>query len=95
MQNYEDAVKASKKQLQLAWEQKNILMEICAYDNLSLDYFYLGMIEKSQYYQERMMRGKTENDKSIVKRVSTNYLKQRMQFKHNFDNDNVASKEES
>ena len=42
-----------------------------------------------------MMRGKTENDKSIVKKVSTNYLNQRMQLKHNTENDKIETNEES
>ncbi len=49
-------------------------METNAYDNLSIDYFYLGELNKSNYYQDRMMRGKTENYKSIVKKVSCNLL---------------------
>ena len=49
-------------------------MEISAYDNLSIEYFYLGELSKANYYHERIMRGKMENDKSIVKKVSCNLL---------------------
>ena len=49
-------------------------MEVLAYDNLSIDYYYAGEISKANYYNDRIMRGKTENDKSIVKKVSCNLL---------------------
>jgi hypothetical protein len=52
-------------------------MEVQAYDNLSIDYFYMGEIAKANYYNDRIMRGKTENDKSIVKKVSCNLLASR------------------
>jgi hypothetical protein len=45
-----------------------------AYDNLSMEYFYMGELSKATYYHERIMRGKMENDKSIVKKVSCNLL---------------------
>lgn len=49
-------------------------MEVTAYDNLSIDYFYLGELSKANYYHDRSMRGKIENDKSIVKKVSCGLL---------------------
>lgn len=58
-------------------------MEVLAYDNLSIDYYYMGEIDKANYYNDRIMRGKTENDKSIVKKVSCNLLISRREAKHN------------
>ncbi len=52
-------------------------MEMTAYDCLSIDYYYMGEIDKSKYYHERMTRGKMENNTSIVKKVTTNLLKSR------------------
>ena len=46
-----------KKQLELAWEQNNLQAELSAYDNLSLEYFYLGELEKAHYYHDRIIRG--------------------------------------
>ena len=60
-------------------------MEVCAYDNLSIDYFYLGEITKANYYNDRIMRGKTENDKSNVKKVSCNLLASRREARHALD----------
>ena len=60
-------------------------MEVLAYDNLSIDYFYLGELAKSNYYHDRIMRGKTENNKSIVKKVSCNLLVSRREHRHNIE----------
>ena len=67
--------------LQLAWQEKDTDMEVQAYDNLSIDYYYSGEIAKANYYNDRIMRGKTENDKSIVKKVSCNLLASRREQK--------------
>ena len=81
MKNYDKAVKSFKKMLQLAWQEKDTDMEVQAYDNLSIDYYYSGEIAKANYYNDRIMRGKTENDKSIVKKVSCNLLASRREQK--------------
>ena len=60
-------------------------MEVRAYDNLSTDYFYMGEITKSNYYHDRMMRGKTENHRSIVKKVSCNLLVSRREHRKNLE----------
>jgi hypothetical protein len=69
----------------LAWQEKDTAMEVQAYDNLSVEYFYLGEITKANYYHERKMRGKIENDKSIVKKVSCNLLVSRREQRHNLE----------
>ena len=71
--------------LQLAWQEGDTTMEVTAYDNLSVDYFYLGELTKSNYYHDRIMRGKTENNRSIVKKVSCNLLISRRQTRHNIE----------
>lgn len=60
-------------------------MEVKAYDNLSTDYFYLGELNKSNYYHDRTMRGKTENHRSIVKKVSCNLLVSRRDHRKNME----------
>ena len=67
-------------------------MEVTAYDNLSLDYFYLGELSKSNYYNDRFMRGKTENSRSIVKKVSCNLLVSRRENRHNVEMRKVGDK---
>eukprot|EP00347_Sterkiella_histriomuscorum_P003370 403364556 len=85
MKDSESAVKQFKKQLQLAWQEGDTQMEVSAYDNLSIDYFYMGELAKSNYYHDRIMRGKTENNKSIVKKVSCNLLVSRREHRHNIE----------
>ena len=41
-----------------------------AYDNLAIQYYYTGDIEKSKYYNDRMSRGKLEARFSIVRKMS-------------------------
>ena len=83
MKEHEEAVKQFKKMLQLAWQEGDIAMEMQSYDNLSMDYFYLGELQKSKYYHDRMIRGKVENDHSIIKKVTCNLLKSRSDQRHN------------
>lgn len=45
-----------------------------AYDNLALQYFYLGELEKSKYYNERVVRGKYEAKYSIVRSMTLNWI---------------------
>jgi hypothetical protein len=41
-----------------------------AYDNLAISYFYLGDLEKSKYYNDRMIRGKSEAKFSILRKMA-------------------------
>jgi tetratricopeptide (TPR) repeat protein len=75
MRNYKDAVHSFKKMMNLAWAEKDIAQETRAYENLAIDYFYLGELDKAEYYHERFMRGKTENSLSIAKNVAINQIK--------------------
>ena len=68
-------MRSFKKMMILSWVEKETTLEAKAYEELSVDYFYLGEIGKSEYYHERFMRGKTENDTSIAKNVAVNQIK--------------------
>jgi hypothetical protein len=46
-----------------------------SYDNLAIQYFYLGELDKSKYYNDRICRGKFEANFSIVKKMSQNHAK--------------------
>ena len=48
--------------------------EILACDNLALEYYYMGDLEKASHFNDRMIRGKIESDQSVVKRVSQNLI---------------------
>lgn len=41
-----------------------------AYDSLAIAYYYLGDLEKSKYYDDRIQRGKFESHYSICKKMS-------------------------
>ena len=41
-----------------------------AYDNLAVQYFYLGDLVKSRYYNNRMIRGKSEARFSVVRKIA-------------------------
>ena len=83
IREHDDAVKQFHKMLQLAWHEGNIAMEMQAYDCLSVDYFYSGQMGKSKYYHDRMVRGKVENNQSIMKKVTCNLLRSRRDQRHN------------
>ena len=44
-----------------------------AYDHLAIQYYYQGDIDKSKYYNDRMIRGKYEARFSIVRKMSENH----------------------
>ena len=67
------ALKAFKKQLQMAWHLRHFPGEFSSYENIAITYFYMGKIEKSHYYIDRVYRGKTEAMFSVPKRISLAY----------------------
>ncbi len=79
MKEYEKAVMCFKKQLQIAWHISNAEAEMSAYDNLSIQYFYLGDLERAKYYNDRMLRGKTEAKFSVIRKISETHSKKKFQ----------------
>lgn len=67
LNKYEKSIKCYKKQIELAWVLNDKESELRAYDNIGIQYFYLGNRDKAKYYHERMISGKTEKPKSEVK----------------------------
>ena len=41
-----------------------------AFDNLAIQYFYIGDLFRSKYYNDRMLRGKSEAKFSVVRKIS-------------------------
>ena len=54
---YEAALYYYKKQLQLAWDRGDQNIETDIYDNIGMEYYYLGNLEKSTYYHNASMNG--------------------------------------
>ena len=58
-----------------AWVSGSFEGEMEAYELLSIQYYYLGMLEKSQYYHDRSLHGKSEPKNSpTYTMVMQNYL---------------------
>ena len=70
MQKYDLALKALKRELQLAWVVNNYTAEIQIYDMMSVCYFYKGDLKKGGYYAQRFMRGVSEASFSRVRKIS-------------------------
>ena len=67
--------------LHLAWEQDLQDWEIKAYNNISLQYNYLGKIEKALSYNLRGMNGVVEKKDSKVKEIVSNMLRNKWDFR--------------
>ena len=62
LNDHYSAIKYFRRQLGLAWDQKDEKSEVSACDNLAIEYYYLGDLDKASYFNDRMMRGKVESD---------------------------------
>ena len=54
------AVDYFKCQLALAWELDDQEAELHCYDNLAIEYYYIGNIKKAKLYHERVLHGRFE-----------------------------------
>ena len=71
------ALKAFKCMLELSWHIMHLQGEMSCYYNLALTNFYLGRIEKSEYYVNRCMRGKAEAIFSVTRKIALAYAKRK------------------
>ena len=72
MGNHDLALKNYKKMLHLVWtckEKEARITELSAYEGLAVENFYKGDVLKAKFYMDKCMRGKTEGDDSVVKKV--------------------------
>ena len=70
IRKYQLALINYKKLLQWAWAENSTEWELRAYDCIGMGYFYLGEIEKSKYYHQRMWEGICEDPESAVRKMS-------------------------
>ncbi len=97
---YHKAIKCYKKQIEISWVLNNKVSELRAYDNIGIQYFYLGNKDKAKYYHERMLYGRSENMKSEARvAVSKNYRNKNFHMfnedkyvKYNRNNDELKDK---
>jgi len=57
MKDYHYAIKVLYKLLELAWGGNSQLVETLCYDLLSVCYFSIGNLKKSEFYMTRYLRG--------------------------------------
>jgi tetratricopeptide (TPR) repeat protein len=72
---YHMAIKCYKKQIEIAWILNDKVSELRAYDNIGIQYFYLGNREKAKYYHERMLYGRSEAFCTDVRKSITDAYK--------------------
>jgi tetratricopeptide (TPR) repeat protein len=77
LRNYKEALICFKKMLELAWETNSLKDELLAYDFIAMQYFYLGDVERSAYYHDRMSAGKYEAKNSPSRALAKATLAQR------------------
>ena len=81
-----------KYSLSLAWELNDQTAEMRNYDNLAVEYFYIGNIDKAKLYHERVFRGRTELANSTAKHASgalNRYNRHYKQLKYKFDQNGI------
>lgn len=76
------AMRLFKKMMLQAWFDNDSLSEIKAYGHIGTCYFYLGDLEKCEFYNHRYLHGRTENHLSIPKQAAINQIKQKRLLKY-------------
>eukprot|EP00347_Sterkiella_histriomuscorum_P001099 403373330 len=92
LKNYENAIKCFKKQLELAWRHNDAQEELRAYEQLGMQHYYLGNLEKSKYYNDRCMRGKTEKQNSKIRSLYNGYNQAKSNYEASGKNERVTFK---
>lgn len=77
VRKYETALVYFKKLLELAWVEDNMEMELCAYDNIGKQYYYMGHLDKAAYYSNRAWRGIVEPRDSPARVLARNAFEAR------------------
>ncbi len=60
LRRFQLALVVSKLQLVVGWRARDKEIELRAYDNIGMAYYYLGDLDAAQYYHNRMADGVTE-----------------------------------
>ena len=79
MQKWKKATDCFKKYLQLAWYLNDLDAELRAYENLGIDYFYMGEMAKANFYDRKFTEGIFEGPDSVVKKVAVNIIKNKVE----------------
>ena len=95
VRKYETALVYFKKLLELAWYVDNIEMELSAYDNIGKQYYYLGLMDKAMYYNNRAWRGIVELKNSPARVLARNAFEARRKPKLHLSSDNTSLRPKS
>ena len=85
---HERATDYFKYSLSIAWEINDQVAEMRNYNNLAVEYFYVGNIEKTKLYHDRVFRGRIEHANSTAKHASAalnRYNRHYKEMKFRFD----------
>mgnify|MGYP003879805463 FL=1 len=82
IQNYKRALFYFVKMLQTAWLLKNQQSELLAYDFIGIQYYYLGDIDKANYYHHKLIIGEGEKVDSEVRELGIQKLKRNIHEKN-------------
>ena len=92
VENYKMATFYNIKMLQAAWLCNSKRYELLAYDNIGIEHYYQGDIEKATFYHEKMMAGHCEPPNSKLRQLGINKLLIRMnEASHNAKKNNPGS----
>ena len=58
------------RMLELAWFVESKEVELAAYDQIGMQYYYLGNVEKAKYFHEKMMQAEIEPLDSKLRQLS-------------------------
>jgi len=75
LHNYSIALTYHCKYLQYAWTYGSDKDELMAYDLMGMQYYYMGDLEKANYYHSRMSNGKLEPNDSNTKQIGISRVK--------------------
>ena len=77
--------------MEYAWINNDTEFEIRAYEKISIQYFYLGDLQKSKYYHERGLRGQIigEDLRRVFQRQSNNKRIKSDRSEYNYEEDNT------
>lgn len=67
---YENAMKCYKNVLKYSWIMQRKDLELLAYDKLSVQFFYIGKIEKSKDYHNKYLYGYLEPKNSSIQALN-------------------------
>lgn len=75
LKQYSLALTYFSKMLQCSWKLNDKDHEILAYDLIGMQFYYMGDLEKSKYYHQRMVDGELEPESSNVRKLAViNFL---------------------